>query len=135
MVADRKLDHSSLLSTETIRVLAVEDDMLSMAFLNSQITELGHSILTASDGKEALKLNSENIYDFVFLDMQLPDMNGFEVFEEIRKRTGTIPGIIAFTASSTAEEKKRCLDNGFSGFLSKPFSKEDVTSLFDFKVL
>jgi signal transduction histidine kinase/CheY-like chemotaxis protein len=121
---------------KTARKVLIVDDSSDNRFLLSHF--LKDSDITfdeASDGKEALRLNSENTYDFVFLDMQLPDMSGFEVFEEIRKRTGVAPGIIAFTASSTAEEKQRCMDNGFSGFLSKPFSKEDVTSLFDFKAL
>jgi len=115
------------------RVLIVDDSPDNRFLLSHFLKDSDITFDEAVDGKGAIKLSEENAYDYVFLDMQLPDMSGFDVFEVIRKREGVAPGVIAFTASSTAEEKQRCLDNGFSGFLSKPFSRDDVTSLFDFK--
>jgi len=114
------------------KVLVVDDSPDNRFLLTHFLKDSGISFDEACNGQEALSLAGSNKYDYIFLDMQLPDMNGFDVFEALNKNTvGEIdPGVIAFTASSTEKERQRCFEKGFKGFLSKPFSKRDVSSLF-----
>jgi CheY-like chemotaxis protein len=78
---------------------------------------------TAEDGAEAVAMARKNSYAAIFMDMQMPKLNGIEATQEIRQ----LPGyrdtpIIAMTANAFAEDKAKCLQAGMNDFLIKPFN-------------
>ena len=75
-------------------------------------------------------------FDLILMDISMPDMDGFEATREIRRlyqerghAAGTVPGIIAVTASAYAEDRRRCLDSGMDDYLAKPFDAAQLKSV------
>jgi CheY-like chemotaxis protein len=79
----------------------------------------------APDGAVAARLAADNPYSLIFMDLQMPNMNGLEATEAIRA-AGIDTPIIAVTASAVTEDKERCLKAGMNDFLAKPFKKRDL---------
>lgn len=82
---------------------------------------------TAESGQQTLVLIKQNSYDMVFMDVSMPDMDGYETTRRIRgdKQFTHLP-IIALTAHTIAGERERCLNAGMNDFLSKPFDMEEM---------
>jgi CheY-like chemotaxis protein len=76
----------------------------------------------ASDGEEALAAADRRAYDVIFLDLQMPGLDGFEVARRLRQRQpdGGRPKIVALTANVFAEDRERCWGVGMDGYLAKP---------------
>lgn len=116
-------------------ILVVEDNSvnqkIAMAFLN----KLGHQADLANNGKEALELCQKKNYGLIFMDIQMPLMDGYEATKLILElMKNSPPEIIALTANVFEEDKKRCIEAGMSGFLSKPFSIKDFEKILIEKV-
>lgn len=110
------------------RVLVVEDMPVNRIVARGMLNSLGHSVELACDGVEALeKLNSGN-YDIVFMDMQMPNMNGLEATRAIRARGGAfldLP-VIAMTANAFHSDRMECLAAGMNDFVSKPIELNEL---------
>jgi PAS domain S-box-containing protein len=113
------------------KILIVEDDPLSALFLEEILSETGAIIITAKDGRKAIDtfVATEDI-DLVLLDIQLPEVSGYQVAREMKLIRKHVP-IIAQTAYATLEDKKKCLYAGCIDYLQKPIeSKELLNKLF-----
>jgi two-component system, sensor histidine kinase and response regulator len=95
----------------------------------------GFTVTVANNGREALQLLGKNKFDVVLMDVQMPEMDGFEATAAIRKeeaRTGaTRQVIIAMTAHAIAGDRERCLQAGMDGYVSKPFRVADLLQEID----
>jgi CheY-like chemotaxis protein len=101
------------------KILVVEDNHISQRVLSWQLEQLGRSCDIVSTGATALKALEIRHYRLIFMDMHLPDMDGCETTELIRRAGFTMP-IIAITAEDAGENFQKCLDAGMNGYLSKP---------------
>ncbi len=118
-----------LIAQENLLVLVVEDDPTSRTFMEKILCRLGVDAEFAKDGLEALRMYMKNEYDLVFLDIQMPVMNGYETAELIRqqeKMTSIHIPIVAVTAYALEEDLEKCMKNGMDAYLSKPVSMEDL---------
>jgi two-component system cell cycle response regulator DivK len=104
-------------------ILIVEDNEKNMKLARDLLEAKGYSTLGAVNGVDGVRLAKEHRPDLVLMDIQLPDINGIEAFEQLRAdpRTQTVP-IVAFTASVTPTDRTRVMQAGFDGFLSKPIN-------------
>jgi CheY-like chemotaxis protein len=104
------------------RILVVDDEPVNREVASMQLEDAGLWVDTAEDGAEAVALAQKNRYAAIFMDMQMPKLNGIEATRQIRQLTDyqDIP-IIAMTANAFAEDKAQCLAAGMNDFLSKPF--------------
>ncbi len=112
-------------------VLVVDDDRISQRMAKSALRELGCTYDTAGDGQEALSVLEEQAdrYDVVFMDWQMPVMDGHEAIREIRQKAwGINLKIIALTANAIHGDKEKCLQAGADMYLSKPVRVADVIS-------
>ncbi len=98
------------------------------------LTKRGHTVRVVSNGREALTLADAADFDLLFLDLHMPEMDGFEVIRSIRQReraTGRHLPVIALTARSRKEDREQCLAAGMDGFLAKPIQTDDLWATID----
>lgn len=110
-------------ASQSLHVLVAEDSDFSARLLERLLSRRGHRIRLATTGREALDLADQGGFDVLLLDLQLPDLDGFEVVRAIRERervSGAHLPIVALTADIRGEDRERCLAAGMDDFLSKP---------------
>jgi two-component system, sensor histidine kinase and response regulator len=112
-----------------LHVLVVEDNAVNQMLADALLKKAGHTVETAKSGEEALTALGSRAFDFVFMDVELPVMDGFEATARIREQErssgGHIP-IVAMTAHSTQDARQRCLDAGMDGYISKPIDAKEL---------
>lgn len=116
-----------------VKILLAEDNDLNAEIAMVQLEELGIRVTRAADGKEAVKTFAENppgTFDLIFMDIMMPEMNGYEATETIRSMNNrpdclSIP-IIAMTANAFAEDVQASLDAGMNGHIAKPIVIDEV---------
>ncbi len=113
------------------KLLIVEDDLVNQQVIVGMLVKLGFSVDVASDGKEALERCDKTMYDLIFMDCLMPEMDGFEATHEIRNRekSGEMDGhvpIVAFTAKAMKGDRELCLVAGMDDYLTKPVKIEDL---------
>jgi CheY-like chemotaxis protein/HPt (histidine-containing phosphotransfer) domain-containing protein len=109
-------------------VLIVEDNPVNQNLFAMIIGKLGYPTVTADDGLDALEKAAVHPVSFVFMDIQMPRMNGYEAAKELRKRGFKRP-VIAVTASALADEREHCIKAGFDDILIKPFKRPDIEKM------
>ena len=105
-------------------VLVAEDHEVNQQLFRSILKNLGIPVVVASNGIEAVELARKGT-DLIFMDVQMPEMNGYEATEKIRSLGIEVP-IIAVTASAVKGEREHALEIGMTDFLSKPFKRQDL---------
>jgi CheY-like chemotaxis protein len=107
-----------------LRILLAEDSLTNQKLAIGLLAKWGHSVTVAGTGREAIELlNSGEVFDLVLMDVQMPEMDGFETTTAIRSRdiqTGTHTPIIAMTAHAMKGDRKKCLAAGMDGYVAKP---------------
>ena len=104
-----------------LRILVAEDSLPNQKLAVAMISKLGHDAVLANNGREAVVLATTQTFDLIFMDIQMPEMDGFEAVRTIREKevTGRVP-IVALTANAMQGDRDRCLSAGMDGYLSKP---------------
>jgi signal transduction histidine kinase/CheY-like chemotaxis protein len=111
-----------------LRILAAEDNLVNQHLLKSLMAQRGHQLVLVADGREALR-RSEEPFDLVLMDVQMPGLDGLQATRAIRareKRTGRHVPIIAMTAHAMEGDRERCLAAGMDAYLSKPLKIEEL---------
>ncbi|CAE6877789.1 PhoQ Sensor [Vibrio sp. B1REV9] len=113
-----------------LNIFMVEDIELNVTVAKSLLESLGHSVTVAMTGKEALVNFVPEEYDLVLLDIQLPDMTGFDVANYYREHYDTLPPLVALTAN-VVKERREYLDNGMDDVISKPLAVQAIQTVID----
>jgi two-component system, OmpR family, response regulator len=113
------------MSTTTFRILLAEDDENLGTLLNSYLKNKGFQVELARNGKSALEKFNAGSYDFLILDVMMPEADGFTVAKEVRLVDKDIP-ILFLTAKSMKEDKLKGFEAGADDYLTKPFSMEEL---------
>ena len=111
-------------------ILIAEDHAVNQVLFKTILKNIGHNVDIANNGLEAVAAVKSNSYDIIFMDVQMPEMNGYEATIEIRK-LGIKTPIVAMTASAIKGEKEKCISVGMTDFLTKPFKKKDIIPVLD----
>jgi PAS domain S-box-containing protein len=107
------------------QVLLAEDNIINQKLANGLLDKLGCKIKTVNNGKEALEAAKNNVYDIIFMDVQMPEMDGFEatgLIREWEKETGKHTPIVAMTAHAMKGDREKCINAGMDDYMTKPIS-------------
>ena len=112
-----------------LRILVAEDNLVNRAVATGILEKAGHVLVHVATGREAVEAFSDGSFDLIFMDVQMPEMDGFEATRRIRELEETTGGhitIVAMTAHAMAGDRERCLAAGMDDYVSKPLRKEDL---------
>ncbi len=116
---------------ETPRILVAEDNAVSRRLATKVLESAGHQVTAASNGKQAAQLFAAANFDLVFMDIEMPEMDGLEATQAIRAREpeGSHIPIYALTAHAMAGDRERCIAAGMDGYISKPIDVDEVLNI------
>ena len=112
---------------QPLKILVAEDTPFNQKFITRLLGRWGHTAIIVGDGRKAVTAVSEDRYDLILMDVQMPEMDGFEATAKIREleeKKGEHTPIIAMTAHAMKGDRERCLDAGMDDYVPKPISSE-----------
>jgi signal transduction histidine kinase/DNA-binding response OmpR family regulator len=121
--------HHLLPEERALNVLLAEDNPVNQLLAQRLLVKQGHSVTVVPTGRKALEALDQRDFDLVLMDVQMPEMDGFEASAAIRegeKGTGKRIPIIAMTAHAMPGDRERCLAAGMDGYVSKPMSLKEL---------
>ena len=118
-------------SNKNLKVLLVEDNIINQKVAMAHFSNIELEVALAINGQEAVDMYKKNYYDLIFMDIQMPIMDGYEATKRIREIENHLTYdkktvIIAMTANALKGEKEKCIGLGMNDYLSKPFKSEDL---------
>jgi len=120
--------------SDVLRVLLAEDNPINQKVAKMHLEKLGHVVECASNGKIAFEMYTKNDYDLIFMDIQMPEMDGIQATKRIREFENDIQlknpiRIIALTANAMKGDKESCLAAGMNNYMSKPFKPVELIQI------
>ncbi len=115
---------------KTFNILLAEDNIINQKLANGLLQNLGSKVTVVDNGKKAVDILKEKTFDLIFMDVQMPEMDGFEATGRIRdseKKSGEHIPIIAMTAHAMKGDREKCLNAGMDEYVTKPISIKSVT--------
>jgi two-component system, sensor histidine kinase and response regulator len=126
--------HSLTEAGPSLRILIVEDNPVNRKLTIRLVEKKGHTANFAITGREALVALEKEHFDLVLMDLQMPEMDGFEATVAVRtkeRETGAHIPIVALTASAMEGDRKRCLAAGMDGYVTKPIRANELCAEID----
>lgn len=124
-------------ATDAVSIMVVEDEPVSMLLITEVLRKMGFQIIKATNGKEALELLRHHEPVLIFMDLNMPEMDGYTTTRMIRQMpepTRSIP-IIALTADAMESDKEKCIANGMDDYITKPFRRDEIIALLKSRTL
>jgi PAS domain S-box-containing protein len=126
--------------TAVLRVLLAEDNAVNQRLAVRMLEKRGHRVAVANNGREALAALEKDTFDLVLMDVQMPEMDGFEATALLRKKeqaqgNGTHLPVIALTAHAMKGDRERCLEAGMDGYLSKPIRPQELDEILESRLV
>ena len=115
-----------------LEILIVEDNAVNQKVTRAILDKAGHYSVSAADGKKAIQLLRERSFDLILMDVQMPEMDGYEAtrrIREIQSGTGIRTPILALTAHAMAGDQDRCLKAGMDDYIAKPIHAATLVDL------
>jgi signal transduction histidine kinase/DNA-binding response OmpR family regulator len=126
--------HDEREPSEFLSVLLVEDNAVNQRLAARLLEKRGHRVVVAANGREAVAALENKVFDLVFMDVQMPEMDGLEATAAIRKKeqlSGNHQPVIALTAHAMKGDQERCLAAGMDGYLSKPIRPQELDAILE----
>jgi CheY-like chemotaxis protein len=117
-----------------LRVLLAEDNVVNQRLATRLLEKNGHVVYLAANGREALAVFSAKEVDVVLMDLQMPEMDGFQATAAIRaseRLRGSHVPIVALTAHALTGDREKCLASGMDSYLAKPYSAEELNQVLE----
>lgn len=121
--------NKKIITKNKARVLVAEDNILNQKLAGFMLNDWGIGYDICSNGKQAIEKLENNDYQLILMDIQMPEMNGYETTEFIRKQLNIKVPIIAMTAHALPDEKTKCLSFGMTDHISKPINETELYNL------
>jgi len=122
-----KFDENLYKSQYSLKVLVAEDNLVNQQLARKVLEKIGHKVTIAGNGREAIEFLEKDKFDVLFMDLQMPEMDGLTATAEIRRRPELAQQrIYAMTAHAMSGDRERCLESGMNGYLTKPLRLEEL---------
>jgi signal transduction histidine kinase/DNA-binding response OmpR family regulator/HPt (histidine-containing phosphotransfer) domain-containing protein len=115
-----------------LRILLAEDNEVNVQLAVRILKKKGHTVVVAEDGRQAVSFHEREDFDLILMDVQMPEMNGFQATMAIRTKeqgTGAHIPILAMTARAMKGDKEECIRSGMDDYISKPLSQEELMAM------
>ncbi|MGB7544490.1 MAG: ATP-binding protein, partial [Methanothrix sp.] len=131
MKPETEMKYGLLEDRKQVRILLAEDNAVNQMVMQKMLNKLGYQAEVVANGKEVLSSLELQPYDIILMDVQMPEMDGFETARAIRKLlpSGDQPKIIAITAYALKGDRQKCLDAGMDDYISKPVKLNDLSKM------
>ena len=124
--------HTIAESRRSLQILLAEDNLVNQQVAVAMLLKRGHTVDTVNNGREAVAAVRRRAYDVVLMDIQMPEMDGFEATAAIRSLPhGKDLPIVALTAHALSGERENCLARGMTGYLAKPFKAHELFAVLE----
>lgn len=135
-ITTQKSNNSQSIKQSIVRVLLAEDNPVNQIIAKKMLHRLGYTIEIVKNGLAAVEAVKNQFYDIIFMDIQMPEMDGIEATHHIRqqfKNTASTcqPWIIAMTANAMKEDRENCLKAGMNDYLSKPVQLHELAAILE----
>jgi PAS domain S-box-containing protein len=125
-------ERNAATTSDSLNILVAEDNPVNQMLITRLLTKRGHQVTVAGDGNVAVAAFERGHFDLVLMDIQMPELDGFQATAEIRRRQGNaaerVP-IVALTAHAMSGDRERCLAAGMDSYLTKPISPPDLDEM------
>ena len=111
------------------KILIVDDNKLNVKVAKKALEDFNFIIDAVYNGKDAIEKVNKNTYDLILMDIMMPDMDGEETFDELKKISGFNTPVVALTADAINGSEEKYLKKGFTKYLAKPFKKDQIKQL------
>ncbi len=127
-------DDSAAAHAPPLRILLAEDGLVNQKVVVGLLARHGHQVVVVEDGRKAVSAFAKGGFDLVLMDVQMPDMDGYEataVIREMERTAGHRTPILAITAAAMKGDREKCLAAGMDGYIAKPISAESLYQAVD----
>jgi CheY-like chemotaxis protein len=125
--SDPGADANKVVPARPLRILVAEDNPVNQRVAARMLSRLGYDCDVAPDGHQALAAARSIAYDVVFMDVQMPELDGLEVTRRLKQAGRASPWIVAMTAHALEDDRRQCLDAGMDDYLSKPIQLAELS--------
>ena len=116
---------------KSLNILLAEDEDIYQEIIRRYTNALGLQLTIVDNGKKCIEETREGAYDIILMDIEMPEKNGFETTQELRKRGINTP-IIAVTSNTWKEDEVNSINSGMDDFLAKPFNKSRLEKMINY---
>jgi CheY-like chemotaxis protein len=113
-----------------LRVLVADDNTVNQMVVVMMLNRMGYAADVVANGLEVLRALEVKVYDLIFLDIRMPELDGYDVARRVRERWATQPAgrprLVAITGNAMQGERERCLEAGMDDYVAKPFRLDDL---------
>ena len=124
--SQEKLNTSSEIKLGKLKILVAEDNRMNQEYVSMVMEEFGFDSMIACNGIDAIQKLKEDSFDYILMDIQMPEMDGYTATRIIRNELKINTPIIALTANAGHKEHENCIKAGMNGYISKPFKPEEL---------
>jgi CheY-like chemotaxis protein len=122
---------------DAVTIMVVEDEPINMMLITEVLNKMGFEVIGANNGKHALEILPRHEPELIFMDVNMPEMDGYTATRQIRTMEEpyrSIP-VIALTADAMQGDKEKCMEAGMTDYLSKPFRLEEIEAVLKKRML
>jgi PAS domain S-box-containing protein len=125
----KEIAHQKRTKRINLRILYAEDKIVNQKVVSLMLKSLGHEVVLAANGQEAIDKYRQGLFDLILMDIQMPVMNGIEATQKLKKYYSDLPPVVGLSANAFEGDRQKYIELGMDEYLTKPVKADDFTSM------